>query len=100
MQVRFSPSHKPLTRAHGTGLGLSDFSFSDFSTSLAKIAPELTKIYTTKATLDTQVKLAQAQAQYGMTGQFNAPMSQIPPWVVPAGILGGMAVLSFALMRR
>jgi hypothetical protein len=111
MQVHYSPSRRPLTRSHGTGLGLADFDFGSIMSSvgdtLTKIAPSLATVYTTKANIDSQQKMAQAQAQYAMTGGLfpgygtagmTGSLAQSP--MMPMILLGGMGLLAFVMMSR
>lgn len=122
MQVRYPPSLGPTPEV---GLGF-DFDFSAVGDFFKQAAPLATQIYAQKANIDMQKRLAEAQAKqamaarmatmqqpqsyyggqpvYSMTqgrgaGVFDGG-SNLPPWVVPAAIAGGVGLLALVMLRR
>lgn len=103
MKVNMPPSGRVLTREHGTGTGLGDWDFSAFGDIIGKVAPSLAQVYTNKAQIDAQKKIAIAQMQYAMTPQTYPGYtggSTLPQWVKPVAIIGGVGILALTLLRR
>ena len=118
MYVRLSPSRGSTQDA---GLGF-DFDFSAIGDMFGKIAPSVAQVYAAKQGVDMQTRLMKAQAAqqaainqaamyppspyppgYGQPGMFpgrGAGIGDLPTWVMPAAIAGGVGVLALVLMRR
>lgn len=108
--------------------GLSDFDWASIGTAIQTVAPAAAQLYAQKVQIDAQRKLAEAQARaqqqaalsaqyaqvYQPVAQQGAVMTQtgtnrsagirdgsnLPSWVMPAAIAGGVGLVALLLLRR